>query len=255
MRRNLAPPSRKKAVSERLTAAANTNKKSHVTEGREKIEPRKTARRLSKAKRKELTEEYMRRFKKVQPDPKCELYHESPYQLLVSVVLSAQTTDRMVNRCMEPLYRDGFTPEDVIKMGPDGLLEKIRTIGLAPTKSKNVYNLSKIIIEKYPDSLPDTHEELQALPGVGRKTANVILGEIFGKPTIAVDTHVYRVCKRLGLHRETTPEKAEQVLLSEIDPDHLPKGHHWFILHGRYTCKAKNPECNKCILSDICPSI
>ena len=156
---------------------------------------------------------------------------------------------------MEPLYKAGFTPDDVINMGQEGLLEKIRAIGLAPTKSKNVYKLSKIVKEKYPNKLPDNHKDLQALPGVGRKTANVVLGEIFGHPTIAVDTHVYRVCKRLGLHREATPEKAELALLKEIDPSYLPKGHHWFILHGRYTCKAQNPMCSKCILSDICPSL
>ena len=210
---------------------------------------------MNKAKRQELLAEYMKRFAKAEPNPRCELYYETPYQLLVSVVLSAQTTDKMVNRCMEPLYKEGFTPEDVVEMGADGLLEKIRTIGLAPTKSKNVFKLSQIILDKYPDELPSNHKDLQALPGVGRKTANVVLGEIFNQPTIAVDTHVYRVGKRLGLHRENTPEKAELALLKEVDPSYLPKGHHWFILHGRYTCKAQNPACSKCILADICPSL
>ncbi|MDB2447221.1 endonuclease III, partial [bacterium] len=220
-----------------------------------KLAPRATARRLNKETRQNLLAEYMKRFEKVEPNPKCELYYETPYQLLVSVVLSAQTTDKMVNRCMEPLYKEGFTPEDVVKMGADGFLQKIRTIGLAPTKSKNVFKLSQMVIDSYPDRLPDNHKDLQALPGVGRKTANVILGEIFGHPTIAVDTHVYRVAKRLGLHREKTPEKAEVALLKEVDPKYLPKGHHWFILHGRYTCKSQSPLCDKCILSDICPSL
>ena len=221
----------------------------------QKLQPRPKARRINKARRAELIDIYMERFEVAEPNPQCELYYETPFQLLVSVVLSAQTTDKMVNRCMEPLYKKGFTPDSVIKMGQQGLLNKIRTIGLAPTKSKNVFNLSKIVKEKYPEKLPDNHKELQALPGVGRKTANVVLGEIFGQPTIAVDTHVFRVARRLGLHRESTPEKAETALLKEIDSSYLPKGHHWFILHGRYTCKAQNPVCDKCILSDICPSL
>lgn len=220
-----------------------------------KIVLRPKARRMNKIVRSKLVAECMKRFQKALPEPKCELYYETPYQLLVSVVLSAQTTDKMVNRCMEPLYKKGFTPDDVLNMGADGLLEKIRTIGLAPTKSKNVYKLSKIIRDEYPDSLPSSYEKLQALPGVGRKTANVVMGEIFGLPTIAVDTHVFRVARRLGLHNENTPEKAELKLLKEIDPSYLPKGHHWFILHGRYTCKAQSPLCDKCILSDICPSL
>jgi endonuclease III len=246
---------KKKTTKKKTTKKKTTKKKTTKKKEENRILPRKAARRLNKAKRQHLLAEYMKRFAKAEPDPRCELYYETPYQLLVSVVLSAQTTDKMVNRCMEPLYKEGFNPEDVVKMGADGLLEKIRTIGLAPTKSKNVFKLSQMIIDQYPDELPSTHDELQALPGVGRKTANVVLGEIFNQPTIAVDTHVYRVGKRLGLHRENTPEKAELALLKEIDASYLPKGHHWFILHGRYTCKAQNPECSKCILSDICPSL
>lgn len=248
---------KKKATSKKVASSKSSTKKKTAKSKKEaeKLSPKKTAKRLNKEKRSELVAECIKRFKKVEPNPKCELYYETPFQLLVSVVLSAQTTDKMVNRCMEPLYKNGFTPEDVIEMGQEGLLEKIRTIGLAPTKSKNVYKLSQIIAKDYPYRLPDNHKDLQALPGVGRKTANVVLGEIFNEPTIAVDTHVYRVGKRLGLHREATPEKAELVLLKEIDKKYLPKGHHWFILHGRYTCKAQNPECGKCILSDICPSL
>lgn len=197
----------------------------------------------------------IKRWKEFNPDPKCELYYQTPYQLLVSVVLSAQTTDKMVNRCMEPLYQNGLTPETLLSWGQDGLLKKIRTIGLAPTKSKHVLALTKIIVERYHGDIPLTREGLESLPGVGRKTANVILGEIFKEPTLAVDTHVFRVGKRLGLHAESTPTKAEPKLLECFDRKDLPAAHHWLILHGRYTCKAKSPLCGDCLLADICPSI
>lgn len=194
----------------------------------------------------------MARLGDANPDANCELYYENPYQLLVSVVLSAQTTDKMVNRCMEPLYRKGFDIDQVLSWGPEGLLQRIRSIGLAPTKSKNIVRLSIMLREKHHDEVPNDREQLEALPGVGRKTANVILGEIFGHPTLAVDTHVYRVGSRLGLHREASPEKAELELLKVIDPACLPQGHHWLILHGRYTCRAQKPLCEQCMLTDLC---
>ena len=137
---------------------------------------------------------------------------------------------------MKPLYQKGFTPEIVIKMGEKKLLTQIKSIGLAPTKSKRVVALSKILVKKHNSKVPNTREDLEELPGVGRKTASVILGELFHHPTIAVDTHVYRVSKRLGLHDEKTADKCEQALLDVIDRKHLPKGHHLFILHGRYVC-------------------
>ena len=194
------------------------------------------------------------KLKQQNPDPKCELFYKTQFQLLVSVVLSAQTTDKMVNRCMTPLYKEGFTPQTVIELGADGLLGKIRSIGLAPTKSKNVFNLSKILLSKHKGRVPKTREELEALPGVGRKTASVILGELFRLPTIAVDTHVFRVTKRLGIQSEKTPEKAEKVLLKAIPEKFLPQAHHWFILLGRYTCKAQKPLCDQCLLTKNCPS-
>jgi endonuclease-3 len=161
----------------------------------------------------------------------------------------------MVNLCMQPVYDQGhFNPAFVAGLGAEGLLKIIRRIGLAPTKSKRVVELAKILIEKHGGQVPQSREELEALPGVGRKTANVILGELFGQPTIAVDTHVFRVSYRLGLHTEKTPEACEAVLLDLIDKKHLPAAHHWFILHGRYTCKAINPACESCVLSNICPS-
>lgn len=208
----------------------------------------------SLAKRKELARTVLERLNKVNPDPRCELVYHTPYQLLVSVVLSAQTTDKSVNKVMAPLYTKTFTPENVIALGADGFLEKIRSIGLAPTKSKNVVRLSQILLEKYQGEVPGTRAELEDLPGVGRKTANVILGEIFREPTLAVDTHVYRVSRRLGLQDESTPEKAELELLKVVDPSLLPAGHHHFILHGRYTCKALAPACDVCVLTDLCPS-
>lgn len=210
---------------------------------------------LSRPQRLLQTEEVVRRLRTLNPNPRCELYYKTPFHLLVSVALSAQTTDKMVNLCMQPVYDEGdFNPTFVARLGAEGLLKIIRRIGLAPTKSKRVVELAKILIEKHSGEVPQTREELEALPGVGRKTANVILGELFGQPTIAVDTHVFRVSYRLGLHTEKTPEKCELVLLDLINKKHLPAAHHWFILHGRYACKAINPACESCALADICPS-
>ncbi|WP_200820795.1 endonuclease III [Pseudobacteriovorax antillogorgiicola] len=209
---------------------------------------------FSQAKRREIAEKTILRLRDLDPNPKCELFYKTQFQLLVSVVLSAQTTDKMVNRVMEPIYREGFTPETVVSWGQEALLEKIRTIGLAPTKAKNVFRLSQILIDQHKSRVPKTKEELEALPGVGRKTANVILGELFKHPTLAVDTHVYRVTMRLGLHVEANADKCEEQLLKVVNPKYLPAAHHWFILLGRYTCKAIKPNCDACQLTDICPS-
>jgi endonuclease III len=199
-------------------------------------------------------DEILVRLKKLNPNPHCELYYETPYQLLLSVVLSAQATDKSVNAAVTDLYRNGLTVDDVIALGEKGFLEKIRRIGLAPTKAKNSVKLSQIIKDKFNGEIPTTREDLESLPGVGRKTASVILGEIFREPTLAVDTHVFRVTRRLGLHKSPTPEKAEQKLLSVINPKWLPMAHHWFILHGRYTCIARGPKCDLCTLNDLCTS-
>ena len=216
---------------------------------------RPLARRVLKAELPKHTVTIMERLAKRLPDAACELYYETPYQLLVSVVLSAQTTDKMVNKCMQPLYEKGFTPATVRRWGAEGLLKRIRTIGLAPTKSKNVARLTDILVSEHGGEVPNTRDQLEALPGVGKKTASVILGEIFGEPTLAVDTHVFRVSRRLGLHRETTPEKSEPVLLKTIPERYLPQAHHWLIHHGRYTCKAQKPLCSECVLADLCPSL
>jgi endonuclease-3 len=172
----------------------------------------------------------------------------------VSVVLSAQATDKSVNDAMTELYKNKLGVDDVLKMGEAGFLSRIRRIGLAPTKAKNVLKLSKIIKENFKGEIPRSREDLESLPGVGRKTANVILGEIFREPTIAVDTHVFRVTTRLGLQNESTPEKAELKLLEVIDSKWLPMAHHWFILHGRYTCMARSPKCETCDLQVLCRS-
>jgi len=199
-------------------------------------------------------DEILVRLKKLNPNPHCELYYETPYQLLLSVVLSAQATDKSVNAAVTDLYKNGLTVDHVIALGEKGFLEKIRRIGLAPTKAKNSVKLSQIIKDKFNGEIPTTREDLESLPGVGRKTASVILGEIFKEPTLAVDTHVFRVTRRLGLHKSPTPEKAEQKLLSVINRKWLPMAHHWFILHGRYTCIARGPKCDLCTLNDLCTS-
>ncbi|MBC7658334.1 MAG: endonuclease III [Chitinophagaceae bacterium] len=208
----------------------------------------------SLVKRKAAARIILQKLEAANPNPHCELIYHTPYQLLVSVVLSAQTTDIMVNRVMAPQYEGKFTPKTTVELGIEGILARIRSIGLAPTKAKNVYNLSRILLQRFHGEVPSSREDLESLPGVGRKTANVILGEIFREPTLAVDTHVYRVTRRLGLQNESTPDKAELELLKVVDPSFLPDGHHHFILHGRYTCKALSPLCNACVLNDICPS-
>ena len=188
------------------------------------------------------------------PDPRCELYYRTPFQLLVSVVLSAQTTDKMVNRCMKPVYDEGFTPERAVELGAEGLLPLIRSIGFAPTKSKNIARLSKILLDSHGGGVPHDRTALEALPGVGKKTASVILAELWDEPVLAVDTHVFRVGKRWGLHGESTPEKAAIRLMEVINRRFLPKAHHWMILHGRYTCKARRPRCDVCVIRHLCPS-
>ena len=194
----------------------------------------------------------MERFESRNPNPRCELFHLTSYQLLVSVVLSAQTTDKAVNGCMKKLYEKGLTPEDVVAMGEEGFLPEIKSLGLAPTKARHVVALSRILIERYGGGVPRHMDELIALPGVGRKTANVILAELYGEPTLAVDTHVFRVGKRLALHNELRPERAEKVLLDILPQRFLPRAHHWLILHGRYVCRARSPRCGECFLADVC---
>jgi endonuclease-3 len=196
--------------------------------------------------------ELYRRLAKERPDPKTELVYTDPYTLVVAVALSAQATDVSVNKATKELFRVADTPAKMVKLGEAGLAEHIKTIGLWRNKAKNVIALSKLILDKHDGKTPSTREELEALPGVGHKTASVVLNEVFGQPTIAVDTHVFRVSNRTGLAPETTPEKVEALLL-EVTPDKYKRGaHHWLILHGRYTCLARKPGCPECVIRDLC---
>lgn len=170
-------------------------------------------------------------------------------------MLSAQATDKSVNEAMTNLHKSGLTPADILAMGEEQFLAKIKRIGLAPTKAKNILKLTKILVSDFGGEIPRTRESLESLPGVGRKTANVILGEIFREPTLAVDTHVFRVTSRLEFHKESSPEKAELRLLKLIPKHWLPDAHHWFILLGRYVCTARSPKCDLCVLNqkNLCP--
>ncbi len=195
----------------------------------------------------------LKKLKKYYPNAKCELNYKTPYQLLIAVILSAQTTDKMVNKATEALFSCGVEPKDIIALGVTGFYEKIKSLGLAQQKAKNIISTSQMILDNYAGKIPNSREMLEKFPGVGRKTASVVLGEIYHQPTLAVDTHVFRVTQRLGLHEETKPEKCEDVLISIIPKSYLPLAHHLFIWHGRYSCKARSPNCAQCPLFDTCP--
>jgi endonuclease-3 len=201
----------------------------------------------------EKVEEIFKRFKKQNPHPRTELQYTNVYTLLVAVVLSAQATDVGVNKATGALFKKADTPEKMVKLGEDGLKKYINTIGLYNAKAKNVIALSKMLLEKHAGEVPRTHEELIELPGVGNKTANVVLNEAFGVPTIAVDTHIFRVSQRLDLAHGTTPEQIEAGLHKIIPKKYQQHAHHWILLHGRYVCKARTPECYRCMLCDLCP--
>jgi endonuclease-3 len=194
------------------------------------------------------------RFEKLNPQPKPELVFQDPFTLLVSVVLSAQATDKSVNKATEKLFAVAPTPTAMAKLGAEGITPFISSIGLYRNKSKNVAELSRIIVEQYAGKVPLEREKIQALPGVGRKTASVVLNELGVEPAIAVDTHVYRVSHRLGLANATTPEKVERQLMEIIPERYLTRAHHWLILHGRYICTAQRPKCPACPVADLCPS-
>ena len=196
--------------------------------------------------------EFFARLKKAIPEPETELEYDSVYQLLVAVVLSAQATDAGVNRATEPLFKIVKTPQQMLALGERKLIGYIKTIGLFRTKAKNVMGLSKLLVEKHGGEVPHTHEELQALPGVGRKTANVVMNVAFGEATIAVDTHIFRVGNRTGLAPGKNPLEVELRLLKRVPEEYRLHAHHWLILHGRYTCKARLPECWRCGAVDLC---
>lgn len=197
-------------------------------------------------------EEFFRRLAEALPEPKTELRYKNPYTLLVAVVLSAQSTDKGVNKATEKLFRIADTPERMLKLGEAGLVEHVKTIGLFRNKARNIIALSRILVEEHGGKVPRTREALEALPGVGRKTANVVLNVAFGEPTIAVDTHIFRVANRTGLAPGKTPREVEDKLVKAVPAVYLQHAHHWLILHGRYVCLARKPDCPACIVRDLC---
>jgi endonuclease-3 len=197
-------------------------------------------------------EEIFRRFRAANPEPEGELHYVNPYTLLVAVVLSAQATDEGVNRATKPLFAVADTPWKMVALGEDKVRDFIKTIGLFRGKAKNVVALSEILIAKHGGEVPDDREALEALPGVGRKTANVVLNIAFGHPTIAVDTHLFRLGNRTGMAPGKTPLEVENKLLKVVPKAYGRHAHHWLILHGRYVCKARKPECWHCLISDLC---
>ncbi len=186
------------------------------------------------------------------PAPTTELEYRTPYQVLVAVVLSAQAPDQGVNRATRPLFRAHPTPESIVALGVEGLEEYIQTIGLYRTKSKNVAELSRLLLERHGGEVPHDREALEALPGVGRKTANVILNTVFGEPTIAVDTHIFRLANRTGLAPGKDVREVEDKLNRLVPDEYKVNAHHWLILHGRYVCKARTPDCPHCVILDLC---
>jgi endonuclease-3 len=196
--------------------------------------------------------EFFARLKKAMPEPKTELVYDNPFTLLVSVVLSAQATDKSVNKATERLFKVADTPKTMAALGEKRLAPYIKTIGLFRTKAKNVIALSKLLLEKHGGEVPRDREALEELPGVGRKTANVVLNVAFGEKTIAVDTHIFRVANRTGLAPGKTPRAVEDGLVAKVPGEYALHAHHWLILHGRYTCIARKPLCPECVVRDLC---
>jgi endonuclease-3 len=209
--------------------------------------------RESLAARRERCASLLGRLRELNPKPTTELEYATPFELLVAVVLSAQATDVGVNKATRRLFPLANTPARIVALGEQGLKRYINTIGLFNAKAKNVIALCRRLLEQHGGEVPRDREALEDLPGVGRKTANVVLNTAFGEPTIAVDTHIFRVSRRLGLSRGRTPLAVEQDLLKVVPDEFLRDAHHWLILHGRYTCKARKPDCPKCPLADLCP--
>jgi endonuclease-3 len=199
-------------------------------------------------------EEIFARLSRVMPEPKTELRFQDPYTLVVAVALSAQATDVSVNKATDKLFAVASTPQAMLALGEEGLVPFIASIGLYRNKAKNVIALSRIILEQHGGVTPLNRADLQALPGVGRKTASVVLNELGIEPAIAVDTHVFRVSHRLGLANAATADKVEDQLHAVVPEAFLAKAHHWLILHGRYACTARKPNCEGCVISDLCPS-
>lgn len=196
--------------------------------------------------------EIFRRWKAANPAPVSELDYVNPFTLLVAVVLSAQATDKGVNKATGPLFKVADTPQKMLALGEEGLISYIKTIGLYKNKAKHVMGLSQKLIDDFGGEVPGNREALMTLPGVGRKTANVVLNVIFHEQTMPVDTHLLRVAPKIGLAEGSTPETVEKSLLERIPPEFLHDAHHWILLHGRYVCTARNPKCQECLINDIC---
>ena len=217
-------------------------------------EPLPRRRRIAKAAEAARIAEIFARFEAAQPDPRTELAYATPYALLVAVVLSAQATDVSVNKATGPLFAIADTPAKMLALGEAGLSRHIASIGLFNTKARNVIALSRLLIEQHGGEVPLVRAELEALPGVGRKTASVVLNELGVEPAIAVDTRVIRVSRRLGLTVAGTPDKVEDDLMRVVPPPLRTRAHHWLILHGRYVCMARKPSCERCVVAYLCPS-
>ena len=203
---------------------------------------------MNKTKRREIFE----RLRAANPAPTTELVYRTPFELLVAVILSAQATDRSVNLATGNLFAVADTPAAMLALGEDGLRHHIRTIGLFNSKAKNILATCRALIEHHGGEVPRERAALEALPGVGRKTANVVLNTAFGEPTMAVDTHIFRVANRTGLAKGRTPRAVEKGLLRHVPPEFLKDAHHWLILHGRYVCQARRPRCDACVIADLC---
>lgn len=201
---------------------------------------------------KEKRHEIFVRFREQNPHPTTELVYHSPFELLIAVLLSAQATDVSVNKAMAKLFPVANTPQAILDLGLEGLKDYIKTIGLYNTKAQNVMKTCAALLEKHHGEVPNTREALEALPGVGRKTANVVLNTAFGQATMAVDTHIFRVSNRTGIAKGKTPLAVELGLLKNIEPEFLHDAHHWLILHGRYVCTARAPHCKTCLIADLC---
>ena len=226
------------------------NREESAAKGVRQVKPRGRKPKVSK----ETIEEIFRRFQAADPEPKGELEYINPFTLLVAVVLSAQATDTGVNKATRALFKAADTPRKMVALGEDRVREYIRTIGLYRNKAKNVIALSEQLIAMHEGQVPREREALDSLPGVGRKTANVVLNIAFGEPTIAVDTHLFRLANRLGIAPGKTPLDVEQGLLRVIPDKYLLHAHHWLILHGRYICQARKPKCGECLIADLCIS-
>jgi endonuclease-3 len=215
--------------------------------------PKPRARRLKPAEQARIAEIF-RRFEEQESDPRTELDYASPFELVTAVALSAQATDVSVNKATDRLFKVADTPQKMLALGEAGLKPFISSIGLYNSKAKNVIAMSRILVEQYGGEVPLTREALQALPGVGRKTASVVLNELRVEPAIAVDTHVFRVSHRLGLAAGKTPDQVEAELMAIVPAPLQTRAHHWLILHGRYVCVARRPKCEECVVADLCPS-